>query len=226
MQVRVVEPELLDCLPEGHPAARRNRADLRRINNLMGNYRWLLRSLCKKLRPGDSIVEAGAGDGHFALKHLPGVAHAAVGTGGFTYTGLDLWSRPDGLPQAYRWEKADALEYDGWPDHSVVIVNLLLHQFADAELSRFGATVRPHARVILANETARGPLRVWLARAAFLLGLNFVSRHDAVVSVRAGFRGGELPALLGLDPADGWEISVHTTAFGAYRLAAQRRETS
>ncbi|MCC5807439.1 MAG: hypothetical protein JJU00_14035 [Opitutales bacterium] len=220
MQARVVEPELLDGLPEGHPDARRNRADLRRLNNLMGNYRWLRQSLRGALRPGDSIVEPGAGDGHFAAAHL-GFLHGN-GTAA-SYTGIDLWSRPEGLPPSFRWEQADALGYSGWPHHSIIVVNFLLHQFTDAELRRFGDSVRPHARVILANETARGPLRVWLARTAFVLGLNHVSRHDAVVSVRAGFRGEELPALLGLDPAAGWEASVHTTALGAYRLAAKRR---
>ncbi len=225
MQARVVEPELLDGLPEGHPDACRNRADLRRLNNLMGNYRWLRRSLLRILRPGESVVEPGAGDGHFATRHLRSASTGDAGAPDFAYTGIDLWSRPETLPPAFSWEQADVLRYPLWSRHNVVVVNLLLHQFTDTELRRFGEAMRPHARILLANETARGPLRLWLARAAFLLGLNHVSRHDALVSVRAGFRGGELPALLGLEPADGWEVSVHTTALGAYRLAAKRRET-
>jgi hypothetical protein len=42
---RVVIPELLDHLPQDDPAAERSRADLRRINFLMGNGRWVTRTL-------------------------------------------------------------------------------------------------------------------------------------------------------------------------------------
>jgi hypothetical protein len=40
---RVVKPEILDDLPMDDPSARASRADLRRINFLMGNERWILK---------------------------------------------------------------------------------------------------------------------------------------------------------------------------------------
>lgn len=225
MRSRIVEPEILDGLPEGHPDVRRSRADLRRLNHLMGNYRWLRRNLSAWARPGDHIVELGAGDGEFAMRHS-GVrreAGAADGAKTIAYTGIDHCSRPAAFPTAWAWERADVLTYGQWERHSIVVVNLLLHQFDDAPLRALGAAIRPHARVILANETARGTHRLWLARAAFLLGLNRVTRHDAVASVRAGFKGRELADLLGLAETP-WAVSIHTTPLGAHRLIAHRED--
>jgi hypothetical protein len=42
------------------------------------------------------------------------------------------------------------------------------------------------------------------------------------VSIAAGFRGQELPAALGLDPA-AWDIRCGTSFLGMYRLIAIRR---
>ena len=42
---REVEPEILDGLPAGHPDAIRSRRDLRLVNALMGNQRWILKQL-------------------------------------------------------------------------------------------------------------------------------------------------------------------------------------
>jgi hypothetical protein len=57
-----------------------------------------------------------------------------------------------------------------------------------------------------------------------LIGANHVSRHDANVSIAAGFRGDELPGLLGLEP-ERWTWRCTTTLLGAYHLIAWRRET-
>jgi len=54
-----------------------------------------------------------------------------------------------------------------------------------------------------------------------LLGANRVSLHDAHVSVAAGFRGDELPEMLGLRQPQ-WRWSCHTTMLGAYRMVARR----
>jgi hypothetical protein len=42
---RTVRPEILDSLAAEDPAARRSRQDLRLINALMGNFRWVERKL-------------------------------------------------------------------------------------------------------------------------------------------------------------------------------------
>ena len=78
---RRVEPELLDTLPADDPAAQRSRRELRLINAIMGNHRWLEREVRRSIRPGWRVLELGAGDGTFGarliargmceLKHLP-----------------------------------------------------------------------------------------------------------------------------------------------------------
>ena len=73
MLQRVVIPELLDHLPEDDPHAMRSRRDLRRINFLMGNERWILGTLARfpdSSRGG--IIELGAGMGACAAR-LPAV---------------------------------------------------------------------------------------------------------------------------------------------------------
>jgi hypothetical protein len=50
-----------------------------------------------------------------------------------------------------------------------------------------------------------------------------VTKHDGSVSIDAGFRGDELPQLLGLEPAT-WTWTVAETWSGAYRMIAERRE--
>ena len=51
--------------------------------------------------------------------------------------------------------------------------------------------------------------------------MNRVTKHDAKVSVKAGFRDVELQNALGLD--DSWQVTVHQTFRGAYRFVAWRK---
>ena len=51
--------------------------------------------------------------------------------------------------------------------------------------------------------------------------LNRVTRHDMHVSIRGGFRRGEMGAVLGLDGGD-WELRESVDFRGAVRLVARR----
>jgi hypothetical protein len=55
--------------------------------------------------------------------------------------------------------------------------------------------VAAQAKAFVACEPRRSTLALLGARLVFVLGANHVSRHDAVASVQAGFRGRELSAL-------------------------------
>jgi len=164
MDQRVVIPELLDHLPADDPEALRSRRDLRRINFLMGNERWICRSVCRFPEEANrGIVEIGAGDGN----------------GG------------------------------------VLVANLFLHHFEGAQLTALGRWFE-NFEVLLFNEPNR-------AKLPHLLGglmhpwLNPVTRHDMHVSIRAGFAGGEITRLLGLDP-DRWRTGESSTWRGARRV--------
>ena len=63
--LRRVQPEILDDLPAEDPRAVRSRRDLRLINRLMGNHRWVLRHVAEH---SGRVVELGAGDGCLARR--------------------------------------------------------------------------------------------------------------------------------------------------------------
>ncbi len=211
---RKLQPELLDSLPPDHPDAWHNRRDLHLTNRVMGNYRWFARTLPPHLPPGAKVLEIGAGTGELGRQ---------LGASGAATDGLDLWPAPAHWPAARRWHRADLLRFDGYADYPAIIGNLIFHQFSADQLALLGLKLRHTARIILACEPVRRRAsQVLFATFAPLLGANRISLHDARVSVAAGFRGTELPALLGLT-APTWDCRCHATMLGAYRMVARRR---
>lgn len=211
---RTLQPELLDSLPPGHPDALHNRRDLRLTNQMVGNYRWLERTLPPLLRPGEFALELGAGTGELGLR---------LARQGVAVAGLDLWPRPEDWPAARAWHRADLREFDGYRDYAAVIGNLIFHQFSEADLATLGHKLRSTVRVILACEPQRRRVSQVLYRVLGpLIGANHVSLHDAHVSIAAGFRGEELPQALGLHRRE-WEFHCRSTALGLYRMVAVRR---
>lgn len=211
---RMLQPELLDSLPPEHPDAQASRCDLRLINRLMGNHRWLERMLPPRLRPGERALELGSGDGELGRR---------LAARGAMVDGLDLCPRPSAWPADRAWHQADARRFPGLAAYPAFIGNLIFHQFSDDELQALGANLLQSARVIVACEPARR------RRSQFLLAIlgpvfraNRVTRHDARISVGAGFRNDELPRALGLEPSS-WSWRCHSTALGAYRMVALRR---
>jgi hypothetical protein len=88
-------------------------------------------------------------------------------------------------------------------------------------LQKLGHAWRKQARLLIFCEPARRPLHLRQLPLARLAGINYVSRHDARVSIEGGFCGGELPKLLGVDVAP-WRVEVQQTFLGAYRMVAVR----
>jgi len=211
---RMLQPELLDALPPDDPAALHSRRDLRLVNRTMGNFRWFARTLPPLVLPGEPILELGAGTGE--------LAHA-LHRHALALDSLDRCPRPAEWPVARTWHQADLAHFAAYADYPVIIGNLIFHHFSETELAALGAKLRSHARLIVASEPARRPIfQVLFATFAPLLGANYVTRHDARVSIAAGFRGDELPRALGLDPAH-WDCRITTSFLGAYRLVALRR---
>jgi hypothetical protein len=212
---RVLQPELLDSLPPDHPDALHNRRDLRLTNQIVGNYRWLTRTLARVLRPGEVALELGAGTGELASQ---------LQRSGLAVDGLDLWPAPHEWPAKRRWHRADLRTFAGYGDYPVVFGNLIFHQFNEADLHRLGEQLQG-ARAIIASEPARRRVSQLLYRSLGpIFGANHVSLHDAHVSIAAGFRGDELPRALGLDARD-WEISCGVSLLGVYRMVAIARQT-
>ncbi len=180
----------------------------------MGNHRWLARALPALLRPGERILEIGAGTGENA---------ARLERAGVAVDGLDLCEQPNGWPAHRRWHRTDLRTFDGYDQYDVVFGNLIFHHLDDLELSALGAVLRARVRVIVAAEPARSRLSQFLFRwIAPMFAVNRITMHDADVSIAGGFVGDELPRALGLEQAP-WQANTFLATPGGYRLIAVRR---
>jgi 2-polyprenyl-3-methyl-5-hydroxy-6-metoxy-1,4-benzoquinol methylase len=206
-------PEILDHLPAEHPDAVQSRKDIRAFNRALGNWRWFAKVLPHLARPGEKTLEIGAGSGDLC---------ARLDRLGLWADGLDLVPRPANFSAARAWHETDLFNFAGWRDYPVVIANLFVHHFDSEQLATLGRHLNEHARVVVVGDLRRGRIQQYFfAALARSLRANYVSRHDGWVSVGAGFRGQELPRLLGLDPERwSWKLPAH---FFAYRMIAERR---
>jgi hypothetical protein len=195
---RVLEPEWLDALPPHDARALRSRADLRRVNALMGNGRHVAAALGNSRR----IVDLGAGDGSF----MQGVVRRLRRTD----VAVTLVDRAI-VPGEVHWQAtpvaADAHEFLAQPGpcFDAIVANLFLHHFETAPLRRLLALAARRAPLLVACEPRRSRLALQASRLLGALGCNDVTRHDAAVSVRAGFRARELSALWPREP--GWRLA-------------------
>ncbi|MGZ5081969.1 MAG: methyltransferase domain-containing protein [Usitatibacter sp.] len=195
---RRVEPEWLDELPAADPRAQRSRRDLVRINALMGNARIVAREIARH-GAFDSVAEIGAGSGAFLARLACMLPARAVDA--FLVDRQAIVAAPAREALASRGWKAQGVEADvfDWleraPAVDVIVANLFLHHFEPPRLAAMLALAARRARLFVACEPERSAFALLGARLLGVVGCNDVSRHDAVVSVRAGFAGGEISAL-------------------------------
>jgi hypothetical protein len=142
---RLIQPELLDTLPPESTDGRHSRRDLRVINWLTGNHRWIIRSVQPRLGHQERLVEIGAGSVELCQK-LAGRGIAA--------TGLDRWPGP-ALPSSLVWHQADLRTFTGYADYQAVVANLVLHHLSDAELCQIGRKLNRGPHIICACEPMR-----------------------------------------------------------------------
>ena len=229
---RNVAPEWLDCLPAAHPEAIRSRRDLRRLNWILG-HASALASVLGDVTPikgaNIRIIELGAGDGTFLLRVARRLQRR--------------WPNVEALlvdrQMLVQKETIEHLEQVGWVarvigldvfdwfsvDHEthvdVIIGNLFLHHFNDDLLVGLMKAAAERCNLFVACEPRRSLLALWAARLLILIGCNAVTRHDAVVSVRAGFRERELA---GLWPSatEAWRIHECPVGLFSHLFCARR----
>ncbi len=213
MTNRVVVPEILDHLAADDPEAMRSRRDLRRINFLMGNERWILETLQRLPEaPKKHILEIGAGDGMLCGKIAQAFPQAAV-------EAYDLAPRPETLDREITWHRGDLFKAPPPNQAGVLVANLFLHHFEGEALATLGQWLEK-SEVLVFNEPDR-------CQMPHLLGtlmhpwINRVTQHDMHVSIRAGFAAGEMTRLLGLNKPH-WQIRETSTWRGARRVVACR----
>ncbi len=228
---RLVKPELLDGLPPDDPLAVGSRKDLRRLNAWMGNARAMARAVGSLLRePPRCLIELGAGDGNFlylVARHLHGR---------WPETRAVLLDRlPAVSPETHRrfaelgWpvetvtsDVFDWLKQPRATDGELLVANLFLHHFPGAQLAELFSHAAQGARGFVAIEPRRSPWALAFSRLVGLLGCNRVTRHDASVSVRAGFTGSELSQLW---PGNGsWSLEERPVGLFSHLFVARRVE--
>jgi 2-polyprenyl-3-methyl-5-hydroxy-6-metoxy-1,4-benzoquinol methylase len=180
---RVLERELLDSLAADDPRAQRSRADLRRINFVMGNARHVARELGQDVR---TLLELGAGDGAFARR---------VARPDMKVTLLDRIAFPESpgfirvRSDAHHYLRKTARRFDA------IIANLFLHHLDREALRALLGLISRRTALFIACEPRRSRAALAAARLTWALGASALTRHDAEASVRAGFCGRELSEL-------------------------------
>jgi SAM-dependent methyltransferase len=206
MPPRVLEPETLDHLAPEDPVAQRSRRDLRRVNAFMGARRILARAIARAM-PEDRgrplrLLELGCGDGRLMLdvaRHRgarwPGARldlldrQPIVDAATIADYAAAGWQARPRVADVMAWASGDDGEH--W---DVVVANLFLHHFdADALRGLLAACAR-RADALACCEPRRSRFALAASHLIFFLGANAVTRHDGVLSVRAGFIDDELGA--------------------------------
>ncbi len=210
---RVLEVEILDHLDPADPGAVRSRRDLRLIDGFLGNSRWMLRSLGKLRGRAQGVIELGAGEGILCRRISDTVP-------GITVTGLDRIAPPPRLPSSVQWVRGDFMETLPSVTGSVCCGALILHHFDTESLGKLGMELVRFSHLLF-TEPHRSPFPLAMAGLVSPL-VGKVTRHDMPASIRAGFRQGELPLLLGLNPSE-WVVREQVTLRGSLRFSASRR---
>jgi hypothetical protein len=238
---RTVAAETLDQLAADDPAAQRSRRDLALVHRAMATRAILSRGWqglvsAERARAPLRILELGAGDGTLLL----GLARSL--TPRWPQVQLCLLDRLDIVAPATlagyaelgwsaRVQVADVLAWaaphqggatdSAQPRWDLITTTLFLHHFDGDELAWLLAAAAARCDRFFACE----PSRSWRALAGShlvgALGANAVTRHDAVLSVHAGFRVGELSARWPQD--DGaWQVRDHASGLFSHCFSARR----
>ena len=231
---RVLEPETLDHLAPDDPVAQRSRRDLRRVNAFMGARRILARAMARAVADDRTrplrILELGCGDGRLMLEV------AAHRGDRWPDARLDLLDRQplvdDATLAAYAaagWQArtlvADVIDWaenDAGARWDLIVANLFLHHFDGASLRRLLAACARRADALAACEPRRSRFALAASHLIFFLGANAVTRHDGVLSVRAGFIDHELGAAWPGEAA-AWQLDEYDDGLFTHCLVATRR---
>lgn len=227
MGPRIVLPEKLDHLPPENPQAIGSRRDLARINALMMNGRVVAGLLAG--RPLSNVLEIGAGDGRFLLSVVRRLGSSSSGAC------LTLLDRQPLMTETRRAEfyrlgwrcenvSSDVFEYLRRGDEGpfdAIVANLFLHHFEDAALAELLSLIAGKTGLLVACEPARSALALTGTRTLGAIGCNAVTRHDARVSVLAGFCDRELSALW--PKAGDWRLEERAVPPFSHAFRAERK---
>jgi hypothetical protein len=123
--------------------------------------------------------------------------------------------------------RIDVFEWISQPAGMVwgsVLANLFLHHFGEVDLQALLRGVAERSRSFVALEPRRSSWALFCSLLVGCIGCNRVTRHDAPVSVRAGFRGKELSDLWPQD--DAWLLFEGSAGLFGHIFVARRKPCS
>jgi hypothetical protein len=213
---RILEPELLNVPPP---------ADWRRINFLMRNARHIARALGTNSL---TIADLGAGDGHLMLRvagrlQRPGVEVTLVDRAFAVHESAIAGFEREQWKVVVAAEDVHQFLQRPGPRFDAIVANLFLHHFEREALRSLLELAAQRTFLFVACEPRRTRLALQASRLLWALGCNDVTRHDAVASVRAGFRDEELSQLWPREP--GWRLAERPAWPFSHLFVAQRDAT-
>ena len=224
---RRLEPELLDVLSADDPAAVRSRRDLRLLNAVMLHPGIMARRMRRHaVGAPKQIIELGAGDGSLMLRLCRRLARHWSGVNTVLVDRQDIVTpKTSQAISDLGWRETrvtqDVLEYLAVAAPAdIIITNLFLHHFPPPQLTEIFTQCAKLSSVLIALEPRRGILPLVGSRLVGLLGCNHVSRHDAVVSVRAGFQDSELSELW--PQRQGWSFDEGSVGLWTHCFVARK----
>jgi len=100
-----------------------------------------------------------------------------------------------------------------------IFANLFLHHFSEPQLRLLFSHIARLTSLFIAVEPRRSLWSVRFCRLLWLIGCNQVTRHDARISVRAGFEGDELSQLW---PVEGiWSLMEEPANLASHLFIAR-----
>ena len=224
---RRLETELLDVLPADDPAAVRSRRDLRRLNEVMLHPAIMARRMLRHaVEAPRRIIELGAGDGSLMLRLSRRLARHWSGVATILVDRQDIVTHETRQAISKPWlargsVTQDVFEYLAIAEPAdIIIANLFLHHFQPPQIADIFTRCAKLAPILIALEPRRAMLPLLGSRLIWLLGCNHVSRHDAVASVRAGFRDRELSALW--PNRQGWSFDEGSVGLWTHCFVARK----
>jgi hypothetical protein len=226
LQIRQVEPEWLDQLDPDDQRAQRSRRDLRRINRWMNHAPAFVHAISRlPLGSNLRILDLGGGDGSLLLE-VASRLHARFRCVQATLVDrVSIVSQQTiGRLRALGWNlevaPADAIDWLTARNHpiDVCLANLFLHHFKPGELPELLTAIARRTSFFMAAEPRRCVASLASTYALAWIGCHRLTRYDARVSVRAGFRDLELT---GCWPTNGrWHLSETRLGLWSHRFTA------
>jgi len=228
---RCIQREWLDELPPEEPRAIQSRRDLKRINAWMGNAQILAREI-KFVRLHQRgvlrILELGAGDGTFMLRLARRLQSRQAPTESLLLDQQNIVSNETRRElmelgwtvKTIRADVFDWLRQSPMDSVDVIVANLFLHHFPEQDLKLLLHRAAHRTNLFVACEPRRSGFALAATRFLRLIGCNEVTRHDALLSVRAGFDGKEISS--SWPKSDAWGLREKPAGLFSHLFLAQR----